>query len=392
MDLTDLRQAHEPAVPPAAPQPRARKEPPRPRHGIKELLAAAALAWTQSSFSADDARFFTEEASTGMTQPEAKRPTEVGVDALPWESARLDEQKEEMRRTDVWGTEARARNRRVQTWETYLKFMDREEAEQAVDRTTQAGVDRVTFRQRRIDRLRTSVGEGIGAQFRDRVATHAEEAAKTLLLAPEMPKTREEAGIVIDEAIQHSLRAAYLEAQREGWKGVNLFLADTLAMDAFSAALRNLSVDFPGLASRDDGPLFAELRNRAESKRSMEEELPDLRRQNTDSETGVIVPGALPETQKLVYTLADDQFAVLGRQGALRQLDHLRHHPRDIRLLAATQLTWFEDHVAGLRADPSLRSLTIAQISHLLRPELNDGTDERTLYRLSRLRDRLMTG
>ena len=367
MTPEELRTAHqEPVTEPSKPSLRTGLDKKRTQRGIKGLIGAAVVAWAGSSLSGADASNTNQDVE--VSQSVRKVPTEHEIDSAPWVTLDSEGEKETMMRSDSLGVEARAHSRRVHTWETYLKFIDRGEADAA--RTQVSGTDRnrIIYRSDRIERLQTGIAEKIGPEFLNRVTQTVAESCRGIILGSDLPKSQEEASVVIDTAIQNALRLAYV----------------------FSETIREFVVDHPEFAERNYSALFQELRNRAADKREMESNIPDLRRANTDHETGVIIPQALPDTEALNVQIAQDQFDLLGQRGEALQFEHLRRHQRDIRVLAMSRLAWFEEHQRQIASQPDLKEQVIHEFSYLLARGLGNQDEAQMRERLFHLRARLL--
>ena len=386
MSEVDVKRAHDKATQPhlsagAADSTR------RSKRGLKDLVGAAVLMLVGAG-TVHKATERTEELSISATSPRRKVPTDIALDSAPWISVDGDAEKQGMTEPGRAGAEARSRSRRMHTWQMYVKSID---PGQVVDRVSGSERDRIIYRSARIEQMRTNILEKIGPQFSAYVTERAEEACRGIILDTELPKEQEEAALVIDIVIERVLRLSYLEAQTEGWKGVNLMVADTIAMQAFGNALQHFIHDHPEFAARNYSVLFGALRVRADQKCDMESEVPDLRRAHTDQESGIVVPEALPETEALALGIAQNQFEVLGEVGEIEQLKYLASHPRDIRLLAVSHLDWFEDRERKIRRAQDLREIVVRELSYLLdRGQRGVVLDDGKHQRIFELRSRLL--
>lgn len=247
---------------------------------------------------------------------------------------------------------AAAAHHRVQVWRSYIKRLDAgERFPTTIDPDEDVSMTRPW---RRFEHAETNLLMDIGPEFREEVIRRAEKAARMLVLQPQTPKTAGEVTRALDQAVESVVRSAAVVAQGQGWKGLNLMRADSIAMRVISKALRTSIDDYPEAQSRAFAPLFEALRERAFEKQEVERSAPDSLRADRDAITGVTVPNALAETETLPDAIFLDQFAWLGRTGGDQaRLEYLRHDSRAMRILANNGfLPWIERSAPLIRRDP----------------------------------------
>ncbi len=315
----------------------------------------------------------THEAPASQTVDVTKMRTELGVNG-PELVPNVDQRKIDMTAEGGAGVYARRQHRRQSVWETYAKPTNMDEViERTEERDTRGDVTSIGAITHQ-DRLRTNVGEKINEQFLSHIRTRIQEECGRILVARELPKTEEEVGVTIDNAIDRSVRLAYMQAQQEGLKGgINLILADTEAMQLFSETIGAFVRAHPEQGQRDFSPLFSGLRDRVGDKVQQEARLPELHGR------------PLAETQMLEEHLAVDEFDVQGSRGASAHISFLEHNQQAITSLIKHRLSWFEGNVASIRHSERLKEATIIELSRAL-----EGGGDRRIHD-TQTRDRLFS-
>ncbi|MBP9747605.1 hypothetical protein KBD13_01560 [Patescibacteria group bacterium] len=322
--------------------------------GIKESLGAAALA------------LMSHASPVTNTDEGAKIHTQIAHDSFSDVILDTSEEEKRLQRTDDAGARARSDHHRRTLWQSYTKRLD---AGGPVSHTVQGiGYRRTVYHDRVIEAMETDIMQDIGPEFRQEVMRHAGKQARLLLQQRELPKTVPAALQAIDTAIDTAVQEARRVAHEQGWHGVHLLRADSLAMRVISKELLEHSQEYSTpSANQVYERLFTELRQRATDKRRVEQASPDLRRETRESTTGFALTNALPETESLPDIIALDQFAWHGDQaGDAGRFEYLRGHPRDVRiLLEAGYLSWIEHAAMTMRRDPSLSRSVAGELQRL---------------------------